>query len=365
MNTNVAAALSLHPVSAVATGEILGSLLESVGYGPELVMVFVSHAHRESLEEIVAAIRVVIGPHTIVGTTARAVLGDGYETDGEAAISVLARRTGKVTTTTWSGDGLAPHRDCPTLVLGTEPGRLGSWLEQRPRAYPPVVGGVAASGPGDHVTLIVNSELRTEGSVAVLFETPSVDSLLSQGTQPLGPPFTVTKSERNVVYEVAFQPATERLNQLLHQLSEDERGRLKGGIHLEVRRGATEEDALATGPVCEVLGADRSNGALAINGPVEIGDIVQFHLRDRRSALNDLDRSLSGYRTRSGPAGGALVFTSASRGRSLFGAGESDASLIAERLAAPLAGVFCDEQYGPLDSGSSVHKRSCSIVVVT
>lgn len=365
VNRRIGTALSLHPISSIATGEVLGSLLESVGYGPDLVVLFVSESHREHLDEIVGATRTILGPHCLVGTTARAVLGGGYETDGEPAISAWAGRVGAVTTTSWSGDESLPHLDCPTLVFGTDAGRLTQWLQSRPPSYRRVGGGVAASGARNDVTLMVDDQLVADGFVAVRFDELALECVVSQGTQPFGPAFTITKSERNVVYELAFQPALDRLNQVVYGF-EDDRSRLHGGIHLGVRRDPGDGVGFSTGLVREVLGADRANGALSVDVGLEVGEIVQFHIRDRRSALYDLDHMMSENKTLSEgrPLAGTLLFTSRHRGRSLFGDGSCDASVVSERTQAPLAGVFCEEEYGPTEARSSVHKRCCTIVFV-
>ena len=50
-----------------------------------------------------------------------------------------------------------------------------------------------------------------------------VRAVVSQGCRPIGKPLTVTRSERNLVYELAGQPAMARLQELVQAADEDER----------------------------------------------------------------------------------------------------------------------------------------------
>jgi len=52
-----AAALSEHPVTAFATGEVCGQVLEKVGSHPDLVIVFTTLAHAGALEDVIDTVR--------------------------------------------------------------------------------------------------------------------------------------------------------------------------------------------------------------------------------------------------------------------------------------------------------------------
>ena len=49
-----AAALSAHPVSSHATGEVLGQLFEAAGPHPDLLVILATPGHRGALEDIAA-----------------------------------------------------------------------------------------------------------------------------------------------------------------------------------------------------------------------------------------------------------------------------------------------------------------------
>jgi small ligand-binding sensory domain FIST len=63
-------------------------------------------------------------------------------------------------------------------------------------------------------------------------------------------------------------------------------------------------------------------------------------------------------------AGGALVFTCNGRGSRLFGAPDHDASVISEALdGAPVAGMFCAGELGPVGGRNFVHGFTASIAL--
>ena len=68
--------------------------------------------------------------------------------------------------------------------------------------------------------------LHSDGAVGALLDASvPVTPVVSQGCRPIGDPLTVTRSERNVIYELAGQPALDRLMEVVEQLDADDRGR--------------------------------------------------------------------------------------------------------------------------------------------
>jgi small ligand-binding sensory domain FIST len=205
--------------------------------------------------------------------------------------------------------------------------------------------------------------LHTGGLVGALLapEVPAT-ALVSQGCRPIGVPLTVTASERNVIVELAGRPALERLLELVDTLSPEDRALAARELHLgrvvdEHRLAPTAGDFL----VRHVLGADRERGAIAVGDEIPLGATVQFQLRDVASATADLEAVL--LRSRGGE--GALVFTCHGRGTRLFGVPDHDASLISEHLGgAPVAGVVCTGEIGPVGDRSFVHGLSATVLLL-
>jgi small ligand-binding sensory domain FIST len=111
--------------------------------------------------------------------------------------------------------------------------------------------------------------------------------------------------------------------------------------------------------VRNLLGADQSTGALAVGDVVEIGQTVQFQVRDADAADEDLRVLLGGVE---GDA--ALLFTCNGRGSHLFGTPDHDAALVGDVLGpVPLAGAFCAGEIGPIGGQNFLHGFTASLAV--
>src|SRR5687767_6070661 len=104
-----ASALSEHPITAQAVGEVAGHVLERLGGEPDLAMLFLTPHHGGALEDAAAAVRAILRPGTLLGCAAVAVAGVAREVEGGAAVTLWAGRM----------NGVAPVR------LGAEIGPLG------------------------------------------------------------------------------------------------------------------------------------------------------------------------------------------------------------------------------------------------
>src|SRR5438270_9034576 len=91
-----AAALSEHPLTAHAVGEVAGQVLDRLGGEPDLAMLFVTPPHAGALEDAAAAVRSILRPHTLIGCAAVAVAGTGREVEEQPAVTLWAGRFGPV-----------------------------------------------------------------------------------------------------------------------------------------------------------------------------------------------------------------------------------------------------------------------------
>ncbi len=375
-----AAALSEHPVTAHAVGEAAGAVLEALGERPDLVTLFVTPPHAGALEDIAGALDELLHPLAAIGAVAEAVVGPHLEVEGTAAVSVFAARTGPLLPVDLQAvqapdgelhlggwpEGLA--FDPQALVLLADPASFPAdgflrWLGERHPGLP-VVGGLAAAGQAGASRLAVGRQVRGAGAVGVLLG-PGTEarSVVSQGCRPFGQPVVVTRAEGNIIFELAGVPALQRLvmeaNESLSAADVDVLEH--GGLHLgrvidEHRPVFGRGDFL----IRAVLGADRSNGAMAVGDVVPVGTTVQFHLRDAHTADEDLRAVLRGA-----DADGALLFSCNGRGTRLFAKPHHDAAVVADQLGAvPLAGCFAAGELGPVGGTNFVHGLSASLLLL-
>jgi len=243
-----------------------------------------------------------------------------------------------------------------------------SFLERlnQEQAGLPVIGGMVsgAGEPGRH-RLLCGTKVLDGGAVGVALVGPvEVRSVVSQGCRPVGAPFAVTSGEGNVVHELGGRPAVDRLRQMLAALDPREHELLRGGglqvgqVIDEHKASFDRGDFLVRG----LIGADPETGSIAVADSVEVGQTLQFHVRDAASAHEDLELLLApvaGWQAR-----GVLLFSCNGRGRHFFGEPDHDAVRVAAATGeAPMAGFFAQGELGPVGGRNFLHTFTASMAV--
>jgi small ligand-binding sensory domain FIST len=379
-----ASALSRHPVPAHAVGETAGEILEQLGADDaDLLVCFVSPHLLGALDDMVHAIQNLLEPGVLLAMSTGAVVGDAREVEDGPALAVFAARLPDVRLTpvalhveeTPDGASVVGWPDLDgtpeTLLLLADPFTfpVDAFLRRsdEDRSGLTVVGGLAsaATRPGAN-RLVLDDRIVAEGAVGVFLEGAGVGTVVSQGCRPVGRPLVVTRSDGSFVQELAGRPALDRLRELADEASEGDRALLQAGLHLGVvvdehRTDFSRGDFL----VRTVIGADRETGAIAVGDQLQVGQTVQFHVRDAAAADEDLRALLlasSPAGTRSGA--GALLFTCNGRGSRLFGVPDHDAGLIEELLGPlPLAGGSCAGEIGPVGGRNFLHGFTASLAL--
>lgn len=373
-----AAAVSSHPLPAHAVGEVAGQILDQLaGDDPDLVLVFVSPHLVGALDDALHALRSLLSPRVVVGTTASGVIGGTHEAEDGVGFAAFAACVADadlepvVLRTEETPDGATvvgwPERDVDAdlLLLLADPFTFPTeaFLRRLDDDRPGLrVAGALASGamrPGGN-RLVVGDTLHREGAVGVLIGGVDVRTVVSQGSRPIGEPFVVTRGARNFVEELGGKPALERLRELADGASESERALLQQGLQLGfVVDEHREEFGRGDFLVRSVVGADRDTGAIAVGEQVAVGRTVQFHVRDAEAADEDLRAMLDGCSARA-----TLLFSCNGRGRSLFGVPDHDAGVVAEVLGpVPTAGMFCAGELGPVGPRNFVHAFTASLAL--
>ena len=119
MTTPSAAALSRHPIAATATGEVAGALLEAVGPGADQIFLYASRHHTGTLEDVVGAVRSILGPGTLTTATSDVVIAGTQVVDDGPALAALAVRVRPGATTAIAVPGCRPIGE-PMIVTAAE-----------------------------------------------------------------------------------------------------------------------------------------------------------------------------------------------------------------------------------------------------
>jgi small ligand-binding sensory domain FIST len=247
-----------------------------------------------------------------------------------------------------------------------------AWLRAWNTAYPGVasVGGLASGIFEEKRTQVyLNGEVFEEGVVAVSVSGGvKVDCVISQGCTPIGAPWTVTRAERNFILQIANRPAYSVLVDTFNALTDAEKEKAQGNLFVGFASSEYHED-FQRGDflVRNLLGADPSNGVIAVGAMPRPGQTIQFHRRDAASATEDLSACLRQARERLAGATvyGGIVGICNGRGQRLFGKPNHDAGLIQEQLGpVPVAGFFCNGELGPVGPKNFLHGYTASLALL-
>jgi small ligand-binding sensory domain FIST len=363
--------------------------------GPvDLALVFVTPHHRNTLEMVRELLALTLRPRVTMAVTAGGVIGVRKELEGVAGLSLLSASLPGASLQAFSSDDLDPRlRDGPDAVRsyfadahgGELPGGvllfvdpfstpISSLLPQLSAGLEgvPVIGGVAsgATQPGGN-RLMIDGTIHTRGLIGLaLGGAARLDCTVSQGCRPIGRPLVITKAKRNVIMELGGRPALDVAQEMIATSADGDRdlvqssGLFIGRVINEYKERFGRGDFLIRG----VLGVDPNGGYIAVGDTaVRIGQTIQFHIRDERTAREDFSLLLEAQKLHSdgGGPGGALLFSCNGRGTHLFSSPNADADMIHEALGEiPLAGFFAAGEIGPVGSESFLHGHTASLAVI-
>lgn len=381
---NIGAALSTAPDPRQAVLSAAREAAEALhGRAPSLAVLFVSPHHAEAADAVLEALHEAANPSHVIGCAGEAIVGGRREVEGGPAVSVwLAELPGQIETfelrflRTAEGGVLAGWHfdpdDLATYLVLADPFTFPADLllrylnEEAPGTL--VMGGMASGGMGPgQGRLFLDDRVLDEGAVGARITGVPVRLLVSQGCRPVGQPFTVTRAETNVIYELGGMSPLQRLGELIPALSPSDRRLLTEGLQVgRVIDEYADKPGLGDFLVRGVTGADQQSGAIVVGDHVEVGETVQFHVRDAASADADFRARLALARDElaDSPAAGGLLFTCNGRGTRMFQGPDHDATAIAEVLGdIPLAGFFAAGELGPVGGRNFVHGFTASLAL--
>jgi small ligand-binding sensory domain FIST len=377
-------ALILTADPGVAATRAVAQATEALGDASASLGVLFASAHfLGAADTLVTAISNALGRLPLIGCVGEAVAGGAREIESEPAVSLwLGADLGPVETfameyiRTPSGGAYAgylfPREPEGAHLLICDPftfpadGLLAHLNEQVPGAV--VMGGMASAALQPRQSqLFLDGRVLSAGAVGVHLPGAEVHPMVAQGCRPIGDAYIITRADGNVIHELGGRPPLVRLREMAAALPSRDTELLAQGLQLgvvidEYRADPGQGDFLIRG----VVGADPDSGAIAVGDQIQVGQTVQFHVRDAQSADEDLRRALERESAALGgrrPAG-ALLFTCNGRGSRLFTEPDHDAGLIAATLGdIPVAGFFCAGELGPVGGQNFLHTFTASIAL--
>jgi small ligand-binding sensory domain FIST len=344
--------------------------------GATIAFAWVSAGFRPHIRDFVEILQVEGHARCVVGCAADGLIGTGQEEEGAEGFSVLFLNLPQAAVSTWVIDsefqiprGL--RTDGCWLLIGN-PARLDAQLllEDMNRVYPgmPVYGGMAGGGWDAESIFVFHSghEAGQAAGIAVHLAGVKAGGIVSQGCQPIGEPYTITRAEENLIYAVGGRPAYEVLAETFESLTDAEKAAARGNIMAglaatEYREEFRRGDFL----VRNIIGGDPRSGAIKIGALPRVGQTIQFQLREKEAADEDLRQQCVSEMEKEGSPLAALLFSCGGRGQHLFGVPHHDAAVLADTFGrVPLAGFFANGEFGPVAGVNFIHGYTASAALI-
>jgi len=347
----------------------------------DLAVLFAHPKYVAQIDEIVGATQEAVGAQHLIGCTGAGIIGTNQEVEEQPALSLLVGELPGVEVKPfhltekdleestgpafWHFQLELEPSVAPQFVVMVDPftTRAMQLIDALVEAYPqaPMVGGLAsgAQQAGEN-RLFVDRQVYDEGAIGVgLVGRIALRTVVSQGCRPIGEPFTVTRADKNIVFELAGRPPMKVLQEMLPRLPARDRDLARSALFLgRVVNEYQEEFSRGDFLIRNLLGSDPQSGALAVGDLMRTGQTVQFQVRDAATADEDLRHLLAKERTELGSQQprGALLFSCLGRGARMYGTADHDIQAVQETLGpVPTAGFFCNGEIGPVGQRAFIH----------
>ena len=257
-----------------AAGEARASL---GGLSPTFAVLFASAHFFGSAQDLVTAVAEETGQIPLIGCVAEGwQAGPARSSRGPPSRSGWPPTSARWRRSAWSSSGRPPG--APTVATGSARAGGAHLMICDPFTFPVaellahlnsrvpgawVMGGLASGGLRLRQSrLFLDGRVLQGGAVGAHLPRAEVHPLVAQGCRPVGDPYTVTRAEANMIFELGGRPPLVRLRDLAAALPGRDRELLARGVQLglvidEYRAEPRQGDFLIRG----VAGADPESGS--------------------------------------------------------------------------------------------------------
>jgi small ligand-binding sensory domain FIST len=377
-----ASALTTKPDWMDAVADLSHQIASQLGETKsQLAVLFAHPKFIPQIDNLVASTQKAVGAEHLIGCTGAGIIGTEQELEQRPAVSLLVGELPDVKITPfhltekdveessgtdyWHFQLEIEPSATPNFIVLVDPftTRAMQLIDALVEAYPqaPMIGGLAsgAQQPGDN-RLFLDGKTYDEGAIGIsLAGKILLRTVVSQGCRPIGEPLTVTRADKNIVFELGGRPPMKVLQEMLPQLPARDQKLARSALFLgrvinEYQESFSRGDFL----IRNLIGSDPQSGALAVGDLMRTGQTVQFQVRDAETADEDLRHLLTEERRELGGSQprGALLFSCLGRGEGMYGAANHDIKAVQESLGpVPAAGFFCNGEIGPVGQRAFIH----------
>ena len=353
------------------------------GAAPDVVFLFVSPHHRDAYAFLQETLLDDLKPRHLLGCSGGGIIGEARELEETPGLSITAAVLPGVTLQVQHlgdddlpGPDDAPRAwetvfgikaaDKPDFITLLSPfmSRAEDMLAGLDYAFPQAhkIGGVVSGLR--HVSeraLFLDGQRFSDGALVLsLSGDIRVDPLVAQGCRPVGPIFTITSSDRNVILGLDHKPAASGLQVVYDAADSRTRDLLQRALFVGLVGDTLTKEDPQPGDflIRNVMGLDGKNGSVAVASYIREGMRVQFHVRDGETAAQDLAKVLERFKAENPgrEVPGGLLFSCMGRGERLYGEVDHDSQAFIDAFGTKsLGGFFCNGEIGPVGRGTYLH----------
>ena len=351
---------------------------EEIGGAPSLVVAHFTSDWQDYLHDFVEVVQVYGYAAQIIGCTADGLISDAGESENASGCSLLFLRLPETKLdVSLIRTANVERFHVPKAGTGEEPGtwmvlcnpylvHAEEWMQRwnTITRQAPTYGALASGVSGNTGTAVFsNHETDDLACVGVRFRGGMrLEGVVSQGCRPIGMPYTITRVNGNVVSRLGSRRAFEVLEEAFESLSIGERKNARGNLFAGLALSEyVEEHERGNFLVRNILGGDPETGAVAVGAFPRQGQTMQFQIRDREAAHDDLTRLCEGARQHWGQPFASMLFSCTGRGSRMFGHPGHDAGVVLSAFGKlPVSGFFSNGEIGPVGGTNFIHGYTAS-----
>lgn len=355
------------------------------GQTPALIIVYATV--RYDLQTLINAIRAVTGDAPLVGETSAGHFREGTLTEPASGVAVLAMtagpyRFGLSSIERLSGGGeaagielartaraeLDPERPTySTLMifvdgLASEQQALINGMHRVAGASVPIVGGAAGDDRALNQTFVFYGDrVMSDAAVAVWIGSDQpMPVTVGHGWQPIGLPLLVTKTEGQIVYEIAGRPARDVFEEDIRKGNTDDLDKVRpGGFYSTHAFGVIEPDGSHL-----IRGVFMRDGLIHTFAPLPVYSAVQI-MGCNADELLTMSRDVSERALAGRDASVLLVFSCIARLDILAGRGAEEAACLQDAAGpVPVFGVYTYGEFARTTSVAGYHNATVTAIAL-
>jgi len=373
--------------TAEAIEQVVAQLQANFGHEPvDLVVVFASPDHMADYADLPADLLQQLPCKRLIGCSGGGIVGGGKEIEQQPALSVTAARLPDVELDIIRISNDAIPRDAAAWYerLGFEANAEPSFIllpdgfsfdvddciEGLDGAFPgaPIIGGLASGGiiPGGNAIFIDDASHSDGAALLALRGNIVVEPIIAQGCKPIGEPMLVTSCDGHIILQLGNERPGDVLGKLRQSLDDEDQDLMRNSLFMGVEMKDQVEYRAGDFLIRNIVGLHPEGSALAIAATLQQFQAVQFHLRDRHTSSEDLDRQLDRFANgeRATAPAGALLFSCMGRGKALYESQDHDSRMFHDKLGPmALGGFFCNGEIGPVCGQTYLHGYTSAFAV--